>query len=174
MSTPVRGPRGYYLIIRGPAASGKTAVASRLGKLLDAHVVHFDTVLADHGLDRIVGEGIPAENFIAGDLLLLEDVKRRLLRGRVVIIEACFYRPTHLDHLIRSLPFRHQVFSLRASLDTCIRRNRKRKTSLTPKDVADVYRLAAAFDAGIPIETEGRTVAEVADDIRSRLGEERR
>ena len=48
----------YYIIIRGPAASGKSTIAKILSEELNAHHIHFDSVLADHNLDMIEGDGI--------------------------------------------------------------------------------------------------------------------
>ena len=43
----------YYVIIRGPAASGKSTIAKKLAKELNAYYIHFDSVLARHKLDII-------------------------------------------------------------------------------------------------------------------------
>ena len=193
----VKALMGFYIIIRGPAGSGKSAVASGLAKELNARCIHFDDILAKHKLDKIEGSGISTENFIKGDELVVDGIRELLERGQIVIIDACFYRRGHIAHLINSLPFRHYVFSLEASTEECIRRNKLRGNGLTwsteriptggteeapegqygifrsrtleEKDIRDVHALVSRLKVGVPIETGGKGVDDVIRDIKSRL-----
>ena len=159
----------YYIIIRGPAASGKSTIAKRLAKELSAHYIDFDSVLANHNLDLIEGDGISTENFIKGNNLILDEIKERLRKGQTVIIDACFYRKRHIEHLIKNLDYRYFIFSLKISLKECIRRNEFRKEKMTKKDIRDVFNLVSRLEIGTPITTEGRTVDEVIKEIKKHI-----
>lgn len=158
----------YYIIIRGPAASGKSTIAKRLARELSAYYIDFDLVLSKHNLDVIEGGGISTENFIKGNNLILEKIKERLGKGQIVIIDACFYRKGHIEHLIENLlPYKHFIFSLKTSLKECIRRNRYRRKHMTEKDVEDVFNLVSGLEIGTTIETEGKPVDNVIKEIKT-------
>lgn len=159
----------YYIIIRGPAGSGKTAIARRMAKELGAFYVDFDKVLADHGLDKIEGDGISSENFIKGDNLIIGDARKRLDSGQPVVIDACFYRKAHINHLAKNLHYKHFIFSLKCSLKECIRRNNERGKEMTENDIHDVYRLVSRLRTGIYIDTESGTIKESIEKIKRNL-----
>ncbi len=155
----------YYIIIRGPAGSGKSTIAKRLAKELNSFYLNFDKVLAEHKLDKIEGDGISTKNFIKGNKLILDDVRKRIKLNHVVIIDACFYRKRHLNHLVKNLPYKHFIFSLQSSLKECIERNKKRDKEMTDQDITDVYNLVAKYKIGIFISTENRKEKDVIDEI---------
>ena len=155
----------YYVIIRGPAGSGKSTIAKKLAKGLDAFYLDFDKVLSGYKLDKIDGDGISTENFIKGNELILDDIRQRVKSDQTVIIDACFYRKGHLDHLVKSLPYKHFIFSLQSSLEECIQRNRKRKKGMADQDIIDVYNLVAKYKTGILIIIEGRKEKDVINEI---------
>ena len=159
----------YYIIIRGPAASGKSTIAKNLAKELNAHYIHFDSVLAGHNLDIIEGDGISTENFIKGNDLIIGKIKERLGEGQIVIIDACFYRKGHIEHLIKNLPYKHFIFSLKTSLEECIRRNESRRKKMRKKDIQDVFALVSRLELGIPIRTEGKTIDQIISEIKSHI-----
>ncbi len=154
-----------YIIIRGPSGVGKTTVAKRFAKKLSAYIVSLDEIMAKHKLDTIVGGGISTENFIKGNELMLDEVEGILEKGGIVIMDACFYRKGHLDHLIRNLPYRHFIFTLKASVEECMRRNERRGKSLSERDIAEVHRLVSGYEIGIPIDAENKTAAEIVEEM---------
>ena len=159
----------YYIIIRGPAASGKSTIAKKLAKKLHAHYINFDSVLSDHNLDIIEGDGISTENFIKGNNLIIGKIKERLVEGQIVIIDACFYRKKHIEHLIKNLPYKHFIFSLKTSLEECVRRNESREKKMTEKDIRDVFALVSRLEIGVPITTNGKTTHNVIKEIKSHI-----
>ena len=159
----------YYIIIRGPAASGKTTIARQLTKELKAHYIDFDAVLAMYNLDKIDEDGISTQNFIKGNELILDDVKQKLESNRFVIIDACFYRKRHLHHVIKNIPYKHIIFSLKTPLKECLLRNKSRKGEMQPKDIKAVYKLVSKLDVGIPIQTKRKTVREVLEEIKKQV-----
>lgn len=161
----------YYVIIRGPAASGKSTIAKRLARELNAYYIDFDSVLSKHNLDAIEDDGISTENFIKGNNLILEKIKERLGKGQIVIIDACFYRKRHIEHLIENLPFKYFIFSLKTSLKECIRRNESRRGNMAEKDIQSVFNLVSKLGIGTPIETEGKTVKSIIEEIKNHISQ---
>ena len=159
----------YYIIIRGPAASGKSTIAKKLAKKLHAHYINFDSVLSDHNLDIIEVDGIGTENFIKGNNFIISHIKKRLEKNQIVIIDACFYRKKHIEHLIKNLPYKHFIFSLKISLEECIRRNEARGKKMKKKDIEDVFALVSQLKIGITITTEGKTVDGITKEIKSHI-----
>ncbi len=158
----------FYLVVRGPAGVGKSAVAKQLAKSLRATYISFDAITDRHGLAVIRGEGISAANFLAANRIVLPKARRSLNRGRPVVFDGCFYRSRQLKNLIKNLPFPHAVFSLEAPLKECLLRNRKRKPSLSTTDIRAVYRLVRQVPIGIPIKTAGKPIAAVAREIQKK------
>jgi len=161
----------FFIIIRGPLGVGKSTIAERLSKSLDAEYVPIDTVLEKHGLDKVDkdAECIPLANFIKADEMVLPRIKERLKNGRNVVFDACFYHKEHIDHLINSLPYAHYVFTLKAPLAVCIKRDGERKKN-HGTDAADaVYSLVSRFDYGTIIETGGKAVDQIIKEILSHL-----
>lgn len=160
----------YFIILRGPAAVGKTTVAKALAKSIGAKHIAFDRVMAKHKLDTIEGRGISAGNFLKANRLIVPAALRELKSGRRVVFDGCFYRKRQLDNLVRSLqPYKHFVFTLNAPLEECIKRNSNRKKPLRKKDIEQVYALTKKVVVGIKIDTTGKLTRELVEEIKSRL-----
>jgi predicted kinase len=159
------------MIIRGPLGVGKTAVAGRLAKLLGAEHISMDSVLEKHGLDKVAEgeECIPAGNFIKADDIIFPKVKEMLGQGKTVIFDGCFYHKEHIAHITKSLAYPGVVFTLKASLETCIDRDSKRAKPYGKDAAGAVHHLVSRFDSGTIIQTEGKTIGQVLDEIRSHL-----
>jgi predicted kinase len=159
----------FYILIRGPAASGKTTISKELSKLLDAQYFSFDEIMHTHKLDTIEGGGIRAKNFIKANNILIPNAKRALESGRIVIFDGCFYRKTQVSHLLSHLNYKHYIFDLHASLKECILRNSKRKNKMPTIEVKKVYVLVRKNKLGITIPTSKKTPLKVAKIIQSKL-----
>jgi len=122
---------GFFVIIRGPLGCGKSTIAEKLAKILKAKYISIDKVLEKHKLDKVGPdeECIPAANFIKANGFVLPVIKKFLQQSKIVIFDACFYHKEPIDHLIQSLPYDHFVFTLKAPVEVCIERDRKRGKS---------------------------------------------
>ena len=89
----------YCIIIRGPAGVGKTTIAKKLARNLDADYFSFDEIMEINKLDTIIGEGIPSENFVKANEILLDLIKNK----KRVVLDGCFYRKEQIDHLLNNL-----------------------------------------------------------------------
>ncbi len=161
----------YFIIIRGPLGVGKTTIAKKLADILDAEYVSIDTVLSEAGLDKVdekVG-GIPAENFIKGNEIVMPAIKEKLADGKIVIIDGCFYHKEQIEHFIDHLEAPHHIFSLKAPVEVCIERDRHRKKPYGEGAAMAVHSLVSKFDYGTTIDTNEKTHDKTTEEAISYL-----
>jgi len=156
-----------FVIIRGPAGVGKSTIAKAIAKKLGALYISFDEILSKHNLDIIEGDGISAENFVRGNELALDIINQ--LNSKVIILDGCFYRDKQLSHLIENFPGKHIIFTLKASLEECVNRNKERGSSMPEDAIGDVFKLVSRKDYGTIINTSGKTINQVTEEILSHL-----
>ncbi len=158
----------YFLIIRGPLGVGKSTVAKKLARILSAELVPIDLVLEKHGLEKIKDDYVPADFIKANELVLLE-VKEKLRQEKIIIFDGNFYFKEQIEHLIKNLATPYYIFTLKDPLEICLERDSKRKRSYGKAATTGVYRLASSFDYGTIIDTEQKTINQVANEILSFL-----
>ncbi len=164
----------YFIIIRGPLGSGKTTISKELAEKLNALHISIDDVLDNNGLDKAPPDApcIPAENFIKANELVIEEAKRNLNDGKVVIFDGNFYHKEALEHLIENLPFKNYIFTLKVSVEVCIERDAKRSKSYGEGAAIVVHNLVSKFDYGISVDAVGdldETVRKILDSINRRF-----
>ena len=146
----------FYIILRGPAGSGKTTLANRLIKIYNAHYISIDKVKSARGLKHSESEKLEANKVV------LQNAKNHLSQGQVVIIDEVLYYQSQLSQLIDKLPFPHYTFSLKVPLNVCLARNTERRNKGTRKmsddDVKIVYDLVSKLDYGIEINTHNKQI----------------
>lgn len=160
----------YYIIIRGPLGSGKSTVSEKLAHILEAKYVGLDEVLEKHGLDKMPPDApcISAKNFIKANEIVLPGVKETLADGKIVILDACFYHKEIIEHLVQNLPFKHYIFTLKAPLALCIKRDSERNKSHGEGAAQAVHSLVSQFDYGTIIDVD-KSLDETIKDILSYL-----
>jgi len=154
----------YFIIIRGPAGCGKTTIAKILKEKLKAEYFSFDEILEKYQLEISDGRGISKESFLKANELIVADAKKIIDEGKIVIFDGCFYHKEQLENLEKSLPFKHFIFDLKASVKECIYRDKTRK-SIGENAIKAVHNMVSEFDYGIPIDTEEKTQDEVASEL---------
>lgn len=159
----------YFLVIRGPLGVGKTTISKKLASILHGEHISVDSVLEQNYLDKIEGRAIPLKNFLKANRISVRTAKREMRRGKIIIFDGNFYYKEQIKHLFRSLKARHFVFTLKAPLNACIRRNKTRKVKYDKESVVAVHRLVSRFDYGTVIDTNNKTPAEVTNEIVSHL-----
>lgn len=155
----------FYIIIRGPAGVGKSSIARELEKELKANYISFDEVMSKHHIDNIEGDGISTENFIKANNLVLKEANENLKKGNIVIFDGCFYREDQLKHLLQNLPFKNYIFTLKAPIDVCLKRNTTRTRIMSEKAINEVHNLVSKNDFGKIIDTNGKSKKEVVNEI---------
>ncbi len=161
----------YYIIIRGPLGIGKTTVAKKLARRLKAEYASIDSILEEENLDKIKGKHISLGNFLKADKIILPKVKEKLNKGKIIVFDGNFYLKKQLLHIISSLRMPHYIFTLKAPLEVCIKRDSRRKRKYGQAATKTVYKLVTRFDYGTVIDTKNKTSEEVVKNIISHLSE---
>lgn len=158
----------YFIIIRGPAAGGKTTLAKKLARKIRAHYISFDQIREKHGI------GLTEVDRIKANKIAIPEAKEYLDNNKIVIFDGVFYHKTQLDHIIKELPFKYFVFTLKVPLQKCLDRHKFRDSKISEKSVRDVHELVTRFDYGIIIDTENKTEDDAIQEIISHLPEIKR
>lgn len=160
----------YYIIIRGTLGSGKSTIAEKLAGILKAKHIGIDEVLKKNGLDKMPPDApcVSAKNFIKANEIILPEAKELLANGRVVIFDACFYHKEVIEHLVKNLPFENYIFTLKAPLELCIKRDGERNKTHGEGAAQAVHSLVSRFDYGTIIDAN-KTFDETIKDILSYL-----
>lgn len=158
----------FYIIIRGPLGVGKSTISKKLAQKLKGGHISVDSVLEEHGLDKVEGRCIPAKNFIKTNEIAIPEIKEMLTKG-VVIIDGNFYHKEQIEHLIEKLDTKHYVFTLEASVEACIERDRDRPKTYGEETAIAVHTLVSEVEYGQTIETAHKTEEEVVEEILANL-----
>lgn len=143
----------FYIIIRGPLGCGKSTLSEEVSKKIKAQYFAVDRVLDDCNLTSDKEEGyISQKSFIKANEIIVSEAKLILDSGKNVVFDGNFYWKSSIEDLIKRLDFPHYVFTLKAPLDVCIERDKKRQ-KMHGKDAAQaVYKKSTEFDYGIVID----------------------
>lgn len=158
----------YFVIIRGPLGVGKTTIAKRLAKQLNAEHISIDDLLKKYDLDQIEGECVPLKNFINVIENVLPEVKK-YLKSKIVVFDGNFYHKEQIDYLVKHLDTPYYTFTLNAPIHVCVERDTARKTTLGKEAAKAVHKLVMRIDYGAQINTEGKTADDVVKEILSSL-----
>lgn len=158
----------YFIIIRGPLGVGKSTIAKKLAKQLNAEYISIDALLKEQNLDKIEGECIPAKNFIQAIKTILPKIKKELA-NKIVIFDGNFYHKEQIDYLVQHLQVPHYAFTLNAPIHVCIERDSAREKPLGEGAANAVHNLVMRVEYGTQIKTEGKTTDDVVKEILSRL-----
>ncbi|MBU4245618.1 MAG: AAA family ATPase [Nanoarchaeota archaeon] len=161
----------YFVIIRGPAGVGKTAVAKKLAARLGGTYISFDKIMRENNLDKIEGTCIKARNFIKANEIAIPEALKNLKNGKIVVFDGCFYHKSQAEHLIKNIPFNNYTFTLKATLNECILRDKKRsnKAQIGEKRVREVYFLVSRIDYGVAMNTAKKAPEEIATECIFRM-----
>lgn len=162
----------FLIIIRGPLGIGKSTIAKKLAKNLNGNYFSIDSVLEQEGLDKVDKKSgcIPVNNFIEANQKIILKIEESINNNRAAVIDGNFYHKDQLENLIKRLhKTKVYVFTLKASLKTCIARDKERKRVYGKDAARAVYKLVSEFDYGIMVDTENKTEEEVANEIKKRL-----
>lgn len=159
--------RNSVIIIRGPLGVGKTTIGKILAERMEAKLYSIDDLLREAGLDRVDPKlgCIPLANFLAVQEDIVPDIKKHL-RKHSVIIEGNFYHKDQIDFFFKNLQENPLVITLKADLETCIKRDLNRKPSYGAKATTDVYNLVSKFDDGLVLDIEGKPRDFIAETIQ--------
>lgn len=167
----------YLIIVRGGADTGKTTLVNKLKKELNARVFHLGNTIRKYNLNKYKkhnlhvdknGKWIPKENYIEAIDILLPKIISLLNNNEKVIIEDNFYHKEVIKYLIKKTSFKTYVFSLKTDINTCMKREGKRK-KLTPEKIMQSNKLTNRFKYGYVIDTTKMSPEEVVHKVLSSL-----
>jgi len=156
------------ILIRGPLGVGKSTVARELCRRKNGCYISVDEVLEKHALDQSEN-GIPARNFLRANELALPTARQALAEGRPVVFDGNFYYKSQIKHLLRRLPKPHYVFTLNAPVEECIARDSGRERVYGEGAASWVHYLVSRFEAGTPIDTQGKSIEQVVSEITAQI-----
>ncbi len=145
-------------------AAGKSTIAKSLAPMIKADLLQVDVTMEKNNLTKT--EDYTVEDFLNINKYLIQEAQA--LPGTVVI-EGNFYYQEQIDDLRYNLDPDLQVFTLQASLQTCLKRNSQRKNPYTIDAVWAVYKLSSKIKSGINIETDNKGMNEVCQEIFAKL-----
>ena len=160
--------KSFYVIIRGPLGIGKTTIAKELAKKLNAEHILFDKVLEENELDRKDSDYAP-EDYLKANEIALPKAKILLDKGIPVIFDGCFYFKEQIEDIVEKLNYPAYIFTLKASVNSCIGRDSKRERIYGEKAAREVHELVSKFDVGMIIDTENKTSKEVVKEILEKI-----
>lgn len=158
----------FYIIIRGPLGVGKTSISKRIAEELNAEYISIDKVLSENKLDQ-VEDDIPEKNFIKANEIILPKVQEILSKGKPIVFDGNFYFYTQISHLIENLEGRHYIFTLDASIGTCIRRDAQREKPCGEDAARAVHSLVSRVNYGQKISTENKSIEQIVEEIKKQL-----
>ncbi len=153
-----------HIIIRGPLGVGKSTVAKLLADYLKVYYISVDKVLENNHLAG--KDGIPMENFLTANIIIEKEVKEN---ENGAVIDGNFYHKEQLDDLIERIDKDTIVFTLKATVGTCIERDKGRTKPYGEDSARFVHMMTSRFDAGFVINTEDQTVHETLEEIINRI-----
>jgi len=137
-----------YLIIRGPLGCGKSTISKVLAKKLGAEYISVDKILEENNLDNDWEEGyISQKSFLEANRIIEKLAKESLAKNNLVIIDGNFYWKSQILDLEKRLG-EVTVFTLKAPLEVCIKRDSLRKEKHGEKAAREVYKKVNEFDFG--------------------------
>ncbi|MBT4651199.1 ATP-binding protein [Candidatus Woesearchaeota archaeon] len=159
----------FYIIIRGPLGCGKSTIAERLSKKLNAKSFSIDKILDKHNLLTEWEEGyISQKSFKKANEIISSEAREHLEKGISVIFDGNFYWKSQIEDLISKLNFPHHVFTLKVPLEVCIKRDQQREKPLGEVATKEVYKKSTEFDYGIIIDAS-KSLNETTLEIISHL-----
>lgn len=156
------------IIVRGPLGIGKTTISKIFAERIGARHIQIDKLLEDAKLDKIDPKlgCIPVANFLAVEEDVLEDI-RKFLERQSVIVDGNFYYKEQIDFFAKNLKHEKMfVVTLKAKVETCINRDRKKNVSFGEKAVREVYALVKSFDSSFVVDVEGKTREQIVEQIQ--------
>ncbi|MBT4349671.1 ATP-binding protein [bacterium] len=144
----------YLIIIRGPLGVGKTTIAKKLAVKLKGEYFSVDKILGKYKLGYDAeGGNISQKSFLKTNKILAPEARKFLDKNIPVIFDGNFYWQSHINDLVNKLGVKHYIFTLHASLETCIKRDEDRDKTYGVDAAKAVYKRSVELDRGTVINT---------------------
>ncbi|MDP3881313.1 MAG: AAA family ATPase [Nanoarchaeota archaeon] len=155
----------YYIIMRGPLGSGKSTISGQLAREINATHISIDRILDEFGLTKDKEAGyISQKSFLKANQIAVERILPMLKEGKIIIFDGNFYWKSQLEDLLNKLKFKHFVFTLKISLEECIKRDSGRNPPHGEGAARAVYKKTTEFSHGIEIDAT-KPLKEIVKEI---------
>jgi adenylate kinase family enzyme len=148
------------IIIRGPLGVGKTTIAKLLAEKINAQYISLDQILKDNNLEG--KDGIPVENFIKANDIILKMVKNST---DTFIVDGCFYYQEQIDDLKSKFSNDLIFFSLISDVEKCIERDSQREKPYGKDSAEYVHMITTKIKEGYEIDNAGLSIIKTIDSI---------
>src|SRR3989344_2989413 len=145
----------YFVIVRGPLGIGKSTIAKKLTKILKAKYISMDEIVDKNLVTNKPDKNgmMDVKNFIRANKLIQPITFKSFKKNKSVITDGCFYHKEQIVDIIDKLkPYKVYIFDLKASINICIERDKKRKVSIGKDATKAVYNAVSKFSVGIKID----------------------
>ena len=154
------------MIIRGPLGCGKSTVAAFVAKMIGAEHLSIDQILDEGGLKCDWEEGyISQKSFKEANTLAAVRANVALDKKKPVVFDGNFYWRSQMEDLLNKIKVQPYVFTLKASLATCIKRDSARTPPHGVDAATAVYQKTMSFEYGIGIDVEKNSAQQAANEI---------
>ena len=139
--------KSYYIIIRGPLGCGKSTIAKLLTKTLKAKYIAIDRIVDNPKLiKREIEKGyISQKNFFRANKIAVKRIKE-LIKEKIIVFDGNFYWKSTIQDLKKKLKkYKGYIFTLKAPLKICTKRDSKRKKTHGKDAAKAVYKKSTSF-----------------------------
>lgn len=145
----------FYVIVRGPLGSGKTALSRRVAGAIGGKYIAIDRILEEHDLEQWEDDYISEPSFLAANGIAVREAEASLRQGTPVVIDGNFYWKSVVEDLVARLPHPHVVFTLKVPLSVCVARDAGRPVPLGAENTKMVFDKTTTFDYGVALDATG-------------------
>lgn len=143
----------FYVLIRGPLGCGKSTISKKIAELINAEYINIDEILAKYELDQDKEDGyISQKSFKKANELISPYVKSKLSQKQPVVIDGNFYWESQIKDLNKRIKYPYYIFTLKAPLKTCIKRDAQRNPPHGEEAAEAVFLKVTEFDIGALID----------------------
>jgi len=159
-----------YIIIRGPLASGKSTISGKLAEQTKGEHIAYDRILDEFKLTKDKEEGyISQKSFFRANEIAAERAEKIIEKGKLEVFDGNFYWKSQIENLIKKLPYEHEVFTLKTSVETCIARDEERASVEMRTGIGDeitnVCRESALLIAAELVRLDGHLIANIESKL---------
>lgn len=153
------------IIIRGPLGVGKTTISKKVAERFHAVYISVDELIDTYGLST--DDGIPLSSF----LQVNEHIRSLISQSdnEIYIVDGNFYYQEQLDDMIQHHQGECDVITLVADVETCIMRDKERKTSYGEDATRYVYMMTMKIVTDTIIYTDQKTIENVLQEVCEKI-----
>lgn len=151
------------IVVRGPLGVGKSTTAPALAEELRGAVISMDEI----PVIEAEWDGGTEELFLRANEVAAMRARPLLESGTSVVFDGCFYWLSAITDLETRLSTRVSVFTLKAPLEVCIERDRRRKHSYGEEAARLVFAKVSSSQVGTDVDATQEVPLQVEAILRA-------